>query len=321
MRARLSITIASPSPASARTGNATTARRWLRILRELGHRAVVTTAYRGADCDVLLALHARKSAAAVQRFAQRWPGRPVIVGLAGTDLYGDIRTSPSARASLETAARLVLLQPYGIEELPEHLHDRVHVIYQSVPKPKRRARRLSSAFEVLVAANLRPVKDPFRAAMAVRRLPDESRLRITHLGVPLARGTEERALAEAARNPRYRWLGTVTPGRVMQLMTRARAVCLTSRQEGGANVVSEAVTAGTPVLASEIAGSVGLLGEDYPGYFPAGDTAALRELLLDFEGDAALRRDLASRCRALAPLFTPARERDAWRALLRGLAT
>ena len=53
---------------------------------------------------------------------------------------------------------------------------------------------------------------------------------------------------------------------------------LSSLSEGGANVISEAVAAGVPVLASRIDGSVGLL-DDYPGYFPVRDTAALARLL------------------------------------------
>jgi glycosyltransferase involved in cell wall biosynthesis len=86
--------------------------------------------------------------------------------------------------------------------------------------------------------------------------------------------------------------------------------------EGGANVVSEAIAAGVPVLASRIAGSVGMLGEEYPGYFPAGDTAALAALLHRAETDAPWREDLQARCRALQPLVDPARERQAWRELL-----
>ena len=55
--------------------------------------------------------------------------------------------------------------------------------------------------------------------------------------------------------------------------------------EGGANVVSEALAAGVPVLCSRISGSIGLLGEDYSGYFEVGDTAGLTELMLKCEQD------------------------------------
>ena len=44
---------------------------------------------------------------------------PLVVALTGTDLYGDIHTSPEAQTSLDLATRLVVLQPMGIRELPE----------------------------------------------------------------------------------------------------------------------------------------------------------------------------------------------------------
>jgi len=50
-------------------------------------------------------------------------------------------------------------------------------------------------------------------------------------------------------------------------------ICLVTPQlEGGANVISEALALGVPVLSSCIGGSLGLLGADYAGYFRAGDT-------------------------------------------------
>ena len=90
---------------------------------------------------------------------------------------------------------------------------------------------------------------------------------------------------------------------------------LSSVMEGGANVISEAAVAGVPVIASDIHGSVGLLGRDYPGYYPVGDTAALRDLLMRAEGDEAYLDTLARHCKKRARLFTPEREFRAWRDL------
>jgi glycosyltransferase involved in cell wall biosynthesis len=94
---------------------------------------------------------------------------------------------------------------------------------------------------------------------------------------------------------------------------------ISSRLEGGANVVSEAIVAGVPILASRIPGTVGLLGEAYPAYFDVGDTRALATLLWRAETDARFLARLARRVRQLAPRFTPARERAVWARLLRGL--
>ncbi len=82
-------------------------------------------------------------------------------------------------------------------------------------------------------------------------------------------------------------------------------------------MISEAVVAGVPVIASDIPGSVGLLGQGYPGYYPLGDTAALKRLLSRAETDEDYLRALRTAGAKRAPLFTPARERAAWRKLLR----
>ena len=121
---------------------------------------------------------------------------------------------------------------------------------------------------------------------------------------------------ETQSNPRYRWLGEVPRAKVRRLIAASHLLVLSSRAEGGANVISEAVVDGTPILASHIPGSIGLLGADYPGFYPVGDTAALRSLLLRAERDSVFYNDLAARCVKLAPLFRPERERAAWLQLL-----
>jgi len=163
---------------------------------------------------------------------------------------------------------------------------------------------------------LREVKDPFRTEEAVRGLPVTSRLRVRHVGRGLERGLERDARQRAGKNPRYVWLGERAGWETRREIARSRLLVLTSRFEGGANVVSEAVVSGVPVLSSRIACVEGLLGRDYPGFFSVGDTAALRALLERAESEPSYLEELRSRCRARRPLFTPARERRAWKELL-----
>jgi glycosyltransferase involved in cell wall biosynthesis len=169
---------------------------------------------------------------------------------------------------------------------------------------------------VCVIGHLRPVKDPFRAALAARRLPSASRVRILHLGGVMEESMAVRARAEMKGNPRYRWLGEQPRARVQQILARSALCVLSSRLEGGANVLSEAIVAGTPVLASRIPGSVGILGEKYAGYFDVGDTRGLARLLERCENDPAFLARLKSDCMKLRPLFDPARERASWRKLI-----
>jgi putative glycosyltransferase (TIGR04348 family) len=312
----MKIHLVTPAPPGSRKGNRVTALRWARLLRSLGHRVAVIQEYAGRPCELLIALHAGRSAPSVARFRREHPDRPLVLALTGTDLYGDIHTSPDAQRSLELATRLVLLQPEGVAELPEALRSRARVIFQSVVPPRRRRAPRADVFEVCVLGHLRPVKDPLRAARAARLLPATSRLRVVHLGAALSADMADQAQAEMAANPRYRWLGERPRGRALYVLSGCRLLALTSRLEGGANAVSEALAVGVPVVSSRIAGSVGLLGADYPGYFPYGDTRALAALLLRAETDTAFYDDLRARCKRLRGLTDPARERKSWEQLL-----
>jgi len=313
----MDITLVTPADKLSRSGNRTTATRWAGILRGLGHRVRVALAYQDEAADLLIALHAWRSAASVVRFRERHPGKPLVVGLAGTDIYRFLTSDPeTVTRSLELADVLVGLHDLVGDAVPERFRSKLTVIYQSARPLPHRDKPRRQAFEVLVIGHLRAEKDPLRAAEAARLLPASSRIRVVHLGRAHDSAWAERARAETEANPRYRWRGEVPNWQVRRALARAPVMVLSSIMEGGANVISEAVAAGVPVLASEIAGSVGLLGRDYPGYFPPGDTAALARLMLLVEQDSDFLAELGRRCSARAALFHPAREREAWRNML-----
>lgn len=314
------VALVTPTVPDSAHGNGVTARRWAGILRELGHDVTLTQHYDGGAHDLLVALHARKSAEAINAFHASYPAAPVVVALTGTDVYPDLQSSGVDPAVLELAARLVVLQPLAVQQLPAHLRPRARVVVQSVPPiaaaPPRRDR-----FEVALLAHLRPVKDPLRLAAAVRLLPHTSAVQVTHLGEVRDDELAAQARAETEDNPRYTWAGPVHREQALRVLARSRVLAVTSWHEGGANVVSEALAAGVPVISSRIPGSVGLLGDDYPGYFPAGDTSALAALLADLEADRdGCYTNLRDRCVRLRVFFDPERERSAWADLLAGLA-
>ena len=313
---RLTIGIVTPAPRGSQSGNRVTARRWKRLLVELGHRVTLQTSYAGQDYDVLISLHAMKSAAALEEFSRRFSGRPQVLALTGTDLYGDLEGNPQALRSLELANRYVVLQPRGLQRVPESLRARAVAIYQSSPPSISAQQPSPDHFDLCVLAHLRPVKDPLRTAAAVRELPADSRIRVFHAGAGFDPELATLAERESKSNPRYRWLGELGRDEALARLAASRLLVVTSRMEGGANVVTEAIAAAVPVIASRIEGSVGILGEDYPGYFPVGDTHALAGLLSRVENDRGLYEELRKRVRGLAPLVDPDRERGAWQALL-----
>ncbi|MGE5217561.1 MAG: selenoneine biosynthesis selenosugar synthase SenB [Chloroflexota bacterium] len=311
----MKIQLVTPAPLRINNGNRITALRWAAILKRLGHRVRVTQSYDGRACDVLIALHARRSADSIRRFHESQPTLPLIVVLTGTDLYRDIHHDPEAKRSLDLATRLVVLQPMALRELPKRLHGKTRVIYQSAEAVKRKPEN-GDFFDICVIAHLREEKDPLRAAMAVRKLPASSLIRVTHIGLALDQAVGEKARREAARNCRYRWLGQLSHAQTRRALASSRMVCITSKMEGSSNVLSEALASGVPVIASKIAGLIGTLGPRYSGYFPLGDTDRLRKLFLKAETDADFYRRINRDCRRLRKLVEPKREVEAWHRLL-----
>ena len=269
----------------------------------------------GVRADALIALHARRSHESIADYAARHPECPLVVALTGTDVYRDIAHDESSRESLRLATRLVVLQDAALDELVPDLRAKAHVVYQSARAVPRGA-PLASCFEVVVSGHLRDEKDPFRCAAALAHLPPASRIRVTHVGGVLTPDMESEAREWMRREPRYRWRGERPHGDALRLLARARLMVISSRMEGGANVVSEALTIGVPVIASHIPGNVGMLGRDYLGYYPLGDECALAVLLDRAEREPEYYAALEAACRDRAALVTPERERASLNALL-----
>ena len=298
------IALVTPAGPGTRNGNRHTALRWAAFLRAAGHRVAVAVEWPpGAAADCMLALHARRSHASIKRFSG-----PLVVALTGTDIYRDIHQSAEARESLELADRLIVLQPKAAEELPRRLHKKVRVVVQS-SSTRLRQRPVAKSFRVCVIGHLRAEKDPLRtlAALDFISVPIE----VIHLGAAL-----DPALTPKSDDPRYRWLGSVPHARALKWLASSHAMVISSRMEGGANVVCEALRIGVPVLASRISGNIGLLGANYPGYFPVEDEHALARLLTRAAADPNFYRSLKKHVAKLRGIVAPKAEARALRAAM-----
>lgn len=309
------VVIVTPAQPGSRAGNRNTAMRWARILKGLGCRVAVATQWDGQDCDLLVALHARRSHAALRDFRARHPDRPALLALTGTDLYRDIRQDADAAASLDLATGLIVLQEEALAELTPEQRRKVSVIHQSVatslvPAPPLRK------FRICVLGHLREEKDPFCTAWALGSLPG-GQIEVVQAGKSLASEMTQEAKRRMRDDARYRWVGELPHWASLRLLSRSHLMVISSRLEGGAHVVSEAIAIGVPVIASDIPGNRGLLGRDYPAYFPVGDHARLAELLRQAIDDRRFLRRLAAAVRCRRHLVDPGRERRAWRKLLR----
>jgi len=304
----MKIALITPAAATSRYGNRNTAIRWAELLRELGHQVSVQQRWNGRSTDLMLALHARRSHDSVVRFAERHPERPLLLALTGTDLYRDIRSDPNAQESMELATQMIVLQDMGLSELAPRLRRKTHVIYQSCEAIAKQ-QPIRSFFEIIISGHLLAEKDPFCGAAALSHLPAHSSIRITQIG-----GAREPALAGEARRwmkrePRYRWLGELSRASALATLARGRAMLISSRMEGGANVVSEALMARVPVIASRIPGNVGMLGKDYCGYYPVGNPRALARLLHRLETDPDFLKTLRKQCAVRRKLISRSSER------------
>lgn len=310
-------------PSEGAGGNRTTALRWARLLRREGWH-VAQAGARPQRADLIIALHARKTRVQVVALRAASPQAALVVAATGTDLYLDLpgggAPAREALAGLAAADRIVVLQERALEALPLGVRDRARVVHQSFSLPEHTVEPDREPdpehFEVLVLAGLRRVKDPLLVPAAARALPASSRIRVAHLGPGLDPALTREVEREQLSNPRYRWLGAVPRRTALCRLQQARLLINSSLHEGGANVLTEAFAFGTPVLASRIDGSVGLLGEDHPGLYPAGDAPALTALMQRAEQDPEFLQELTQRSRGRAWMVDPERERAGWMALL-----
>ncbi len=329
------VVIVSPALADANNGNWQTARRWQKFLQtptasQPGFAARIVTRWpdgpAAAQDSAMIALHARRSAASVLAWAhsrgdaaadQPVPGLAVV--LTGTDLYRDIQTDAQAQQSLQWAQRLVVLQTLGLAALPAALQPRAQVIFQSTAA-RQSLPKSARVLRAVMVGHLREEKSPQTLFTAARLLEPGEAIHLDHIGAALEPALAAQAQATAAACTHYRWLGALPHETTRRRIQRAHVLVHTSRMEGGAHVVMEAVRSGTPVLASRIDGNVGMLGSDYAGYFDWDHAEQLVALLRRCHFESAFYARLQAQCAARAPLFAPETERLAVQQLVTELA-
>jgi putative glycosyltransferase (TIGR04348 family) len=311
--------IVSPALADANNGNWQTAQRWAHMLSGQYQTRISATWPDGQETDVLLALHARRSAPSIAAFAQAHPTRPLVLALTGTDLYRDIHQDADAQRSLQLAHALIVLQDQGVAELPHMLQSKAHVIYQSsnaLPSVSKTTAHL----RVLMVGHLRDEKCPQLLWQAAQALSADVGIYIDHIGKALDPALAKEAQHVASQYPNYRWLGEQPHAHTRRSIQRAHVLVHPSRLEGGAHVIMEAALSGTPVLASRVSGNVGMLGADYAGYFEAGNASQLVGLIRQCQSTQTqpdgLLAQLTQASHARATLFQPEREQTSLCTLL-----
>lgn len=287
------------------------------MLRER-YKVIVQSEWAGEACDALIALHARRSAPSIVRYREHSPGAPLAVMLTGTDLYRDLPGSIEACHSLDAADEIVVLQEDAPRLLARAWQRKARVIFQSAPALTP-GRKSVKGLRCVVVGHLRSEKSPQTVWEAMEMLPRGLPIVVRHIGAALDEGLGRRAMECASRDSRYRYEGALPHARTRAAMRTADLLIHPSAMEGGANVIVEAVMAGTAVVASRVSGNVGMLGRDYPGYFEGANASDLARILVHAIEDGAFRKSLDRACRKRRALFKPEAERREVRRLVTDL--
>jgi putative glycosyltransferase (TIGR04348 family) len=306
------IVIVSPALSDANNGNWQTAKRWATLLGKQ-YRTRIIRQWPDAQAqsdDILLALHARRSAPSIAAWHAQRDAQGLVLALTGTDLYRDIQTDTQAQQSLDLASRLIVLQHLGLNELKVQHRAKAHVVLQSTTSRKTVAKTQRHLRAVMVG-HLRDEKSPQTLFAAARLLQAREDIGIELIGAGLDENLAQDAMDTVAACATFHWAGALKHAQTRAKIQRAHVLVHASKMEGGAHVIMEAVCSGTPVVASHIPGNMGMLGEDYAGYFPVGDAAALATLLQRCKDEPALIDHLKQQCALRAPLFAPPAERSA----------
>ena len=310
----MKVCVASPYPLSELKGNSVTTDRIVAMLNEGGVEARGSYGNDGEPADILITLHAIKGAPAVFDFKKKTPNGRVIMLLTGTDIYqGLAEGSQIGGDALQVADRIVVPQEAALRKLPEKVRGKTVVIRPSLDPIAVKATSSQSPFVISVVGHLRPVKRPFLTIETLAQHPEWSDLEVWQIGQALDAEMRKTAEFWMEEDKRYRWCGGLPREESLALCAKSSLTINSSILEGGANAVLEAMTMGVPVLASRIEGNVGLMGDDYPGYFEEGGMAKALEAIMH------QRVDLDEWSLLLAdrlPLFSRVRESESWLELL-----
>ena len=238
--------------------------------------------------------------------------------MTGTDLYRDMPSHPEVLKSMEMSDAIVILQSAALAVIPKHLQEKTDTIYQSTKSVKRKA-LLKKSFLISVIGHLRPEKDPFCTAESLKYLSPESKIQVSHLGKAMSPEMKSLAKAYNKELKNYQWLDELSHSETLQQLSRSHLMVISSLMEGGAHVVTEAIAIGVPVIASDIPGNRGLLGDDYPGYYPVGDAKTLAVMLQKAEFEPSFYKSLETHIKKRKKYAQPEFELNSIKAVLNRL--
>ena len=243
-----------------------------------GHQATAMHTDTPPAADAQISLHALKTAAASAYFATHRSGR-LFIRLTGTDINGGFTKNPAlSQRTIDLADKLVVTHPACLPQIPDHWRSKTVVIYPSVTMPELATISNPTSPLFTCIGHLRPVKAPHLIYAAIQKIP-QAKLMAASIGNAYDTTDGQQARLNTRQDTRYHWHTDCDRGTALAWMKASLATINSSISEGGANTVMEAIQLRVPVLATDIPGNRGFLGDDYDGYFETGQSDQLADLM------------------------------------------
>ena len=264
----------------------------------------------------MIALHATKTLAASKRFKVHSPKGKLIIYLTGTDLYKEqANNNPEFHEALVLADILVVGQRASLASIPAEFLEKSHFVPASVLLPPLKNVSPPPSPSLALTGHLRPVKNPFLMNLALKELT-ELKLDAFTLGAALDPNMLNDVEEWQQADSRFHWLDDVPYTEALSWIEQVDFTLNTSHNEGGSNAVAESIVLGTPVLASKIEGNVGMLGDDYLGYFEPNSASSLARLIRRATTDRSFHQKLLQQITSIQENFLPEKETAGWLKLL-----
>ena len=194
-------------------------------------------------------------------------------------MNGGFEQNPElSEQTINLAQKLVVAHPACLPQIPDRWRSKTVVIYPSVTMPELGVIATPAAPLFTCIGHLRPVKAPHLMHSAIQRIP-QACLVAASIGNAYDVTDGQQALLNARQDARYQWHAGFDRKTALEWMKASLATINSSLSEGGANTVIEAIQLRVPVLATDIPGNRGFLGDDYEGYFEPGRSDQLAELM------------------------------------------
>ena len=309
------IDVVVPDLGIGSAGNSVTANRYCSIFGQLGHVATTTDT---PTAPLVVALNAYRTRHVVGELPET---TTVIVVLTGTDIYRFWDQDRDAvSCTLDRADVIVGLNDLVGRSLPTKHRAKLTCIKEgALALSTEPTRPTSPPLHAICVGHLRDEKAPELIADALDRLDPNCDVVVDHYGAAHSESWAQWARDTSERIEQYQWHREVSRSRLDEIYAGADLLINTSKMEGGANVISEAVMAGLPILATAIDGNAGVLGTSYPGLFTPDDPYELADRLAALASNPEALEQITLSSRLLQPELSIKQETARWREVLEGL--